>query len=327
MHLFDTVRGEPDLARWSDELPTQGPPVPVPHPDELPEVLLDLSVPHDAINEIVAVHAAAGDDIGFVRLRDRVAWAILEGLGQVEAEPTVLPELPATLGALGRLFYLYAGLGVLPHIQAFHRAHGVPPDVSRRTLADIGRQVAAYQRRHGVVGQQNPRWTVSHLRGELYQVGRQQYQIARLGNRTGQAVAAAGGPGTPGSPSLALHIPGFCGPLSPSAVARSIEAAHGFFATCFPDEKPTVATCHSWLLDPQLGPRLPSRSRIVAFQYLFRPGYPVFDPGDEDALRFVFDQPDTPLESLPQDTSLRRVIVEHLRGGGHWYTANGWFPW
>jgi len=290
-------------------------------------VLLDLSVPHAAINEIVAVYDAACDDIGFVRLRDRVAWAILAGLGRVGAEMPALPELPVTLGAVARLFYLYADLAVLPHVQAFHRDHGVPADVSRRTLADIGRQVAAYQRRHAVVGQQSPQWTVSHLRGELYQVGRLQYQLARLGDRAGRAVAAAGGPGAPGSPSLALHIPGFCGPLSPSAVMRSIEAAHGLFATCFPAEKPVVATCDSWLLDPQLGPKLPLRSRIVAFQLLFRPGYPVFDPGDEEALRFVFDRPDTPLESLPQDTSLRRIIVEHLRAGGHWYTANGWFPW
>ena len=108
---------------------------------------------------------------------------------------------------------------------------------------------------------------------------------------------------------------------------RSIEAAHTFFAEHFPDERPQVAACHSWLLDRQLAALLPPGSNIAAFQRRFTPAYQVETPSDALPLEFIFDDPALPLDQLPRDTTLRRVVVDHLRAGGHWYEANGWFAW
>jgi hypothetical protein len=36
--------------------------------------------------------------------------------------------------------------------------------------------------------------------------------------------------------------------------------------------------------------------------------------------------PTTLLDELPQQTTLQRAIVAHLRAGGHWHSRTGWFP-
>jgi hypothetical protein len=186
--------------------------------------------------------------------------------------------------------------------------------------------VAKHHRRHGVAGVLTPSWVANILRGQLFQLGRLQFQPALLGGSTGRAIAAVGGPGGPGQPCLELHIPDFLGPLTPAACDRSVEQARAFFASV-DDGRYPVATCHSWLLDRQLAALLPATSNIVAFQGRFAPGYAVTEPSDREPVDFVFDDPSLPLEQLPRDTTLRRVVVDHLRSGGHWYAANGWFHW
>ncbi|WP_327003369.1 acyltransferase domain-containing protein [Dactylosporangium sp. NBC_01737] len=296
----------------------RGPDVPFPDADDLPDALLDLSVPHDAVNDIVAVHRATPD---LARLRDRCAWTVLSGLGAVYDGNADLRALPPSLGAAGRLLAVFVAVAVAPHTVRHNAALGIAPTVTLRSLADIGRQVAKHRLRHGVPGVLSPYWLGNALRGQLFELGRLQFQRAVLGRRTGAAA------GHPGGPCLDLHIPDFRGPITPSACDRSIDAAHAFFATHFPDEAPAVATCHSWLLDRQLAALLPPGSNITAFQRRFTPAYQAETPTDTDLLDFVFDDPALPLDRLPRDTTLRRVVLDHLGAGGHWYEGSGWFPW
>lgn len=315
----DQVRHESEsLAEWVDGLPDEGPDVPFPDADDLPDALLDLSVAHDDVNDIVAVHRAAPD---LARLRDRCAWEVLSGLGTVYDGNADLRALPPSLGPAGRLLALFVAVAVAPHTVRHNASRGIAPAVTYRSLADVGRQVTKYRRRHGVPGVLSPYWLGTALRGQLFELGRLQFQRAVLGTRTGLAA------GRPGGLSLELHIPDFRGPLTPSACDRSIDAAHVFFATHFPGERPAVAACHSWLLDRQLAALLPAGSNIVAFQRRFTPAYEVLTPSDDEPLDFVFDDPALPLDQLPRDTTLRRVVLDHLIGGGHWYEGNGWFPW
>ena len=85
------------------------------------------------------------------------------------------------------------------------------------------------------------------------------------------------------------------------------------------------------MLDPQLAEYLPATSRIVAFQRRFtlydEAPEPVTDgrtAGDRSVLTFVFRQPGVTLDELPQDTTLRRAAVAHLRAGRHWAQRSGW---
>ncbi|MEV6763106.1 acyltransferase domain-containing protein [Streptomyces sp. NPDC051105] len=319
----------------------------LPDADDLPDLLLDLAAPHEDINEVVALHRTVTADPGIRRLlaecADEVTGATAAPAAAAGAAgPAGLGERAAAApAALDGYFLVYVLLAALPHARAYHHARGVPADVSRHTLADLGRGMTLHRRRYGRGGLSafQASWLVRHFRGELYQLGRLQYERARLGERTAQAVtaravtaqAATGtdlaGSVAPGQPCLNLHIPDYRGPLTPAACDRSLALAREFFPRHFPEEDYTVATCHSWLLDPQLRQYLGAESNIVRFQDRFRPGHQDTEPADTTAVQFVFGAPDLPVRGLPRRTSVERAVGDHLRAGGHWYLGHGWFPW
>jgi hypothetical protein len=113
------------------------------------------------------------------------------------------------------------------------------------------------------------------------------------------------------------------GAMSQEACDDSFAQARSFFATHIPELPVRYASCHSWLLDPQLAWYLPADSNIIRFQRRFRPAREG-DPGNEDTLNFVFRSPDTPLEALPQRTTLERAVVRHIREGGQWLIGHSW---
>ncbi|MBS2961657.1 DUF5596 domain-containing protein [Actinocrinis puniceicyclus] len=323
----ENLRSDRALDRWLRDLDALDQPhveVALPDMSDLPEILLDLAVAHEDINEIVALRPRVTGDDEARWLFERVTRSLIGRVGTIN-HPVRAPAPPGSWGALGRYFYVFVYIAVLPHTLDYHRRRGVPPEVSRRTLADIGRNMAAYRRRHGAGGLLNPWWPVLHLRGELYQLGRLQFQRTTLGGRTGNAVARAGLPLGPGSTTLALHVPDFCGPLGPAACDRSLELARAFFERCYPEERYAVATCHSWLLDPQLREHLPRDSNIVGFQRRFRTAYVSPEDCDRETIGFVFGDPDLPLDCLPRRSTLQRAVADHLLRGGHWHVGHGWF--
>ena len=214
-------------------------------------------------------------------------------------------------------------LAVLPHVQAFHRSRDIPDDVSRRTLADLGRNMAVHRARYQMSGLEAPFWLMLHFRGAIYDLGRLQFQRGKLGNRTGRAITAAGLPYRPGDPTLAVHVPSFYGRLTPRACDASFARARDFFARHFPEERYEIAVCHSWLLDEQLREYLPEDANIIQFQRRFQPAYQP-DDDDESIIRFVFGRATPALAELPQRTTLERVIVDHLQAGRHWHGGAGW---
>lgn len=303
----------------------------LPDTDELAEVLLDLGVPHEDINDLVRMRRRVTDDLELRQFLERSVDELVQGMGEVGG-PVDLPDLDWASGPLQRCFPVYVFVAALPATRAYHRERGIPADVSRRTLADLGRNMAVHRRRYGRAGVQAPWWLIHHFRGELYQLGRLQFERARLGQRMGAGLAVAGSEDAagldvgPGSPCLNLHIPDFHGPLTPVAVERSLALAREFFARRFPEERYRVVTCHSWLLDTQLRKYLPEDSNIVRFQGRFRLARTEPEPADTEPVQFVFGDPELPVESLPRRTAVERAVGDHLRAGGHWYIGQGWLP-
>ncbi|WP_313885696.1 acyltransferase domain-containing protein [Fodinicola feengrottensis] len=218
---------------------------------------------------------------------------------------------------------MFVFLAILPHVKAFHLGLGIPAEISRLTLADLGRTMAANRQQDGVGGLRTVDWLMSHFRGVIYQIGRLQFERATLGTRTGKAVQAAGEPFGPGDLTLAVHIPSRYGPLTPAACDDSFRAAGESFARYFPDEHYRTAVCHSWLLDPQLADYLPADANIIRFQRRFQQAY---QPEADDATTqlFVFGRTDLTLDELPGDTTLRRAVADHLKAGRHWHGSAGW---
>ena len=319
MHAIKELLG-PDNAAGIDRLEALGEPeFPIELPSDLALALHDLAVPHEDIDALLAL-APTTPELRW--LMQRCAYSLIARMGEVE-QPPAFPVLPESAGLIHRYFYVYVFVGVLPHVREFHRQRGIPDEVSRSTLRDLGRNMAVYRQRHGIGGLEVVPWLTRHFRGALYDLGRLQFERTRLGTRTGNAVRAAGLPYGPGDPSLGAHIPEFSGPLHPRACDAAFARAGEFFAQYFPEERYAVATCNSWLLDEQLAEYLPDNSNIIQFQRRFRSAYRPAD-ADADAMLFVFGRPDAPLDQLPRETRLQRAIIDHQKAGRHWHGGTGW---
>jgi hypothetical protein len=250
------------------------------------------------------------------------------------------------------LLPLLVFLVTTPEVASFHASRGIPADVTTATLTDLGQQAWVHRLTYGDFGLHTYNWLTVTWSGALYWLGRLQFNLhldehdpegrppGGTRRRAGEAVAspeawpsnavgaAAGGPGgrPPGETQweLATHIPR-TGPLTPQSVDASFAAATTFFATHFPDYPTRNFHCSSWMLDPALSELLPG-SNLAAFQrrwILY--GDP--QPADEDVLFFVFNRRGpVDLDSLPTDTTLRRVVVERLKAGQSLSVRTGRLP-
>nr|WP_272956149.1 acyltransferase domain-containing protein [Actinopolymorpha rutila] len=290
----------------------------------MPALLLELAVPHEDIDELTASLPSRERDPRVWRFLEYCTHLVVSQMGAAGPE-VPFPELSPAMGALRRYFYVYVYLAARPHVRAFHRERGIPDDISRLTLADLGRVLADHRFWYGTGGidTELASWLTGHFRGALYQLGRLQFQRVTLGNRTGKAITAAGLPYGPGDPALAVHVPATYGPMIPASCEKSFAMARDFFARHFPEEEYHIAVCYSWLLDDQLADYLPAESNIVRFQRRFRPAY---EANEDDAiiLRFVFGRVGADLADLPRRSTLQRAIVDHLRAGRHWHGGAGW---
>jgi hypothetical protein len=286
------------------------PSVPLPARADVPELLDRLAVRPDDAAEIMRGWPDPSSPLWTPELRwllDRstaLVHADLGGHGWLSPGP----ELPRDRGPAWRHLYVYAYLALVDVARGYHRDHGVPDDVSLRSLADLGRNLAIDRRMRGEGWPVMQSWLTLHARGSIYELGRLQHH--------------------PGDTAIGLHVPD-AGPLTPEAVGASLDEARAFFARHFPDEPYTAFSCGSWLLDPQLREYLPEGSNIVRFQQMFElVPYEEKDGPDADVevLRFVFRTLSTPLDQLPRRTALQRAIIDHLRAGRHWHWRHGRFP-
>jgi hypothetical protein len=227
--------------------------------------------------------------------------------------------LPASLGTIGRLFFIYVFLATVPDIRQYHQGRGISDEVSWATLGDLGEHIALHRRTYGTAGLDSTNWMTLHFRGTLYSLGRLQFGRWRFLPDGAHPSALA----------LDVHIPETGGPLEPDACAESFARARDFFPRHFPDEHYTLARCDSWLLDPQLEEYLPATSNIIRFQRLFNL-VPTDASGneqhDQEVIRFVFSRvaPLPSINDLPQRTTLERAVIQHLRTGRHWQLREGW---
>jgi GNAT-like C-terminal domain/N-acyltransferase N-terminal domain len=184
----------------------------------------------------------------------------------------------------------------IPEARELHRRRGLTDEESWETLQDLPRHAHLDRLLHGSPGLRKKWWVELAFSGRLFQLGRLQFE--------------------PRDTCLNVHIPDDGTPLSPDAVDASLARARELFPEY------ASACCTSWLLDPQLTEYLPADSNILSFQRRFEP---TGESGVENRiLEFVFyAPPDADLDSLPQETTLQRALVGHLRSGGEWHAVAG----
>ncbi|MFB3881385.1 MAG: acyltransferase domain-containing protein [Armatimonadota bacterium] len=88
------------------------------------------------------------------------------------------PAPEAALGSEAGIFCTVVFLSGLPRMRAEHRAHQVPAEVVRETLSDVGLGLDS-----GQCGMRpdDVQWFAEFLRGELYRLGRLQFQRGTFG--------------------------------------------------------------------------------------------------------------------------------------------------
>jgi hypothetical protein len=232
----------------------------------------------------------------------------------------LVPPEVQRFGPAGDLFGVYLLLSILPCTLAWHQARGIPAKVTWSTLSDLGRQVETFYRFNGRTGFDEEAWISLHFRCLLFQLGRLQFERWKLPAGWPHLVEGVG----PGAEALNVHIPE-AGPLRPKECDQALAAALPFFDRYFPGHGYRVGVCTSWLLDDQLARYLPEESNIVRFQRRFEL-LPGGIASNDTVIRFVFRTRETDLGRLPQNTSLERAVVQHIRCGRIWRARSGWLP-
>ena len=176
-----------------------------------------------------------------------------------------------------------------------HRRAGIPADITRETLLDVGRKHELYGARAVLP------WLLGLMRADVIQFGR--LQVERLPDERGHG----------------LHIPE-TGPLEPSVVDRSLGRIRAFTG-------PQQLHCTSWLLDPAVSKDLPG-SNLASFagRFMIVDGGEDSDSGNRSVAKFVFR---TSYEAVLAEggvtprTGLERRVVERLRSGYRWSEPTG----
>jgi len=321
----ELLHSEENLATWLDYLEEIGPPpapIHLPVGDAFLAALSDLDVPADDVGTLVALRPEVETNADLWWLLERAVHSLLLRMDVVDSPPGFRP-LPTAIGPVAPFFYVYVYVVMLPHTRELHRRRSISDEISLATMADIGRNMLVHRKRHGTHGLAAPDWLTLHPRGMIYQLGRLQFERAKIDKHTGNEIGAAGLPYKTGAPDLSIHIPDFMGTMSQEACDDSFDQARAFFPLHFADEEYHIAVCNSWLLDEQLKEYLSPDSNTIKFQRRFR-GIRAAGWNNDGPLRFVFGPTDTPLDELPQATSIQRAVVEHIKAGRTWHGGMGW---
>jgi hypothetical protein len=286
----------------------------LPDRTSLPAIFERLAIDEQDRREILAAWPSPETDPATWRSLGGTYDALVSDLGGSELLDLPRPAVESTL--LGRYFFVYVYLAALADVRRFHTRRRISDEISWATLSDLGRNLKRDRLLLGDGGLRTSRWLTLHFRGSIYQLGRLQF------NRMNARAAHVADSFRDGEPTLGIHIPE-SGPLTPEACDDSFAQARRFFPRHFPETPTRIATCTSWLLDPQLDDYLAPDSNIVRFGRRFTLVGDGYD-GDADVLRFVFHRIGSKIDDLPQRTTLERAIVAHLRAGKHWRNRTGW---
>ena len=190
------------------------------------------------------------------------------------------------------------------------------------TLSDIKYKMAENETTVGIVGTDKWSWYAKLLLPNVFAIGRLQFELAA---HNGENYEKDGKILKKGSPVLRVHIPMSGEPLDSSACASSYREAKKFFIRLL-GITDIPFTCSSWLLSPLNLDYLGEKSNIVKFASRYDITDVVEFKNDGAVFPWIFaSAPNTPIEKLPRDTTLRRAYGKLLDDGGHILSASGIF--
>lgn len=140
-------------------------------------------------------------------------------------------------------------------------------------------------------------WTWRQISMRLFRIGELEYELSEHA----------------GEKAIAIHIPSDA-LFTPEKINDSLQQAQKFITEHFSAYSQSIYFCSSWLLSPHLAALLDEASNIRKFQerFILEKGL----PQDTGYMEWLFGKaPGTPVEALPENTSLQKKVKEDLRAG------------
>lgn len=281
-----------------------------------------VEVPAEDIDHVIATTPDSTADPDLYDTLQRGAATIVAAMGQIDSPPRFAALADFNDPQYG-YFYVQLFTACLPFVMEYHRALGIPEDISQATLADLGRNVRVHRKREGVGGLGVMWWLMLHFRGVIFQLGRLQFELQHASKEVATSMREGGVEASESTNVLSIHIPDFMGPMDHDACSESIEDAVQFFNEYFPNWPVKFGVCNSWLLDPQLKEFLKPTSNIVRFQKRFTIADGTYDSSNS-VMQFVFGKRVRDIDSIQPQSSLERGIIAHLKDGKHLHGRQGW---
>ena len=185
---------------------------------------------------------------------------------------------------------------------------GYSDELFYHTLSDLRVKLFECKEVNGVWGMEPTSWFKKYYMLERFRLGRLQYDKKPFPIEQYKDIKS-------GDTIISCHIPSD-GPLLVDEVKESLRMAYRFFPEEHKDGK-LIVCCFSWLLYAPLLADYDENTNIKRFYNLFEimTGWE-----DEQNCNFwhVFGvrySPDA-LENAPEDNSLRRAVIRHLKNGG-----------
>lgn len=181
---------------------------------------------------------------------------------------------------------------------------GIAEDIYIDTMKCFPRFIEECKEKTGKYAFDRAFWTVRQIGMRLFRIGALEYEATEFD----------------GAWAVSIHIPSDAD-LSEEACELSFRQANALNRTLFPDTCPKMYICDSWLLAPALRELLPPEAKIIQFQNRFE--IIEQNPEGTEYLEWVYRGVRSPVEELPEHTTLQKKMKEYLLSGGKIGEATG----
>ncbi|MFZ2537759.1 MAG: acyltransferase domain-containing protein [Oscillospiraceae bacterium] len=195
---------------------------------------------------------------------------------------------------------------------------GIDEKIFYDTMAIFSRFVHEHKESFGVYGYDRQGWNYRQIACTLFRVDALEYEMCAFAGEdaiiNGETVIATN------ENTISIHIPSDAR-LTAENNKTSLKNAVEFFDKHFHSFEYRMLYCHSWIISPNLKDVLDENSNIIKFLEMFE--IYTANPEAENYKLWVFKNNSLTIDEFPQDTSLQRNIVKHLRQGGKIGDAGG----
>ena len=124
-----------------------------------------------------------------------------------------------------------------------------------------------------------------------------------------------------GDCAISVHIPPQAS-FTPESVKEAFVQAIELFRKCYPEFAYKAFVCHSWMMEKRLKEIMGKETNITRFAKSWHP-FPLLSQG-EGVYAFLFHVPaGTPVEELPENSSMQRKLKQYLQEGNLFYEKCG----